>query len=132
MTLGCRGEAPVASPGVPRVRGGVSRRSSEAVSRAPAPVNESGEQAFMLNLFAPGAPREEYFETLGRLADGSVTMSGAERMVSNRHARTGRNPDYAQTPEPLHAAGDRRRPPPRGLLRRAVGLRASARSSGGC
>lgn len=32
--------------------------------------NESGEPASMLLLFAPGAPREEYFETLRRFADG--------------------------------------------------------------
>ena len=30
--------------------------------------NESGELALMLLLFAPGAPREEYFETLARAA----------------------------------------------------------------
>jgi mannose-6-phosphate isomerase-like protein (cupin superfamily) len=48
--------------------------------------NESGEQASMLILFAPGAPREEYFETLGKLADGSMTMSDAERLeFSLRH-----------------------------------------------
>jgi mannose-6-phosphate isomerase-like protein (cupin superfamily) len=34
--------------------------------------NESGEPASMLLLFAPGAPREDYFETLGRLAEGLV------------------------------------------------------------
>jgi len=32
--------------------------------------NESGEPASMLILFAPGAPREDYFETLARVADG--------------------------------------------------------------
>ena len=31
--------------------------------------NESGEPASMLMLFAPGAPREEYFEGVTRLAD---------------------------------------------------------------
>jgi mannose-6-phosphate isomerase-like protein (cupin superfamily) len=34
--------------------------------------NESGEPASMLILFAPGAPREDYFETLGRVAEGHV------------------------------------------------------------
>jgi mannose-6-phosphate isomerase-like protein (cupin superfamily) len=34
--------------------------------------NESGEPASMLLLFAPGAPREDYFETLGRVAEGLV------------------------------------------------------------
>ncbi|HEX5825868.1 MAG TPA: cupin domain-containing protein [Candidatus Limnocylindrales bacterium] len=32
--------------------------------------NESGEPASMLILFAPGAPREDYFETTARLAGG--------------------------------------------------------------
>jgi len=32
--------------------------------------NESGEPASMLILFAPGAPREDYFETLARVAEG--------------------------------------------------------------
>ena len=32
--------------------------------------NESGGPASMLILFAPGAPREDYFETLARVADG--------------------------------------------------------------
>jgi len=32
--------------------------------------NESGEPASMLLLFAPGAPREDYFETLAELASG--------------------------------------------------------------
>ena len=32
--------------------------------------NESGEPASMLLLFAPGAPREEYFDTLGEVASG--------------------------------------------------------------
>ena len=31
----------------------------------------------MLILFGPGAPREEYFETLAQLAAGSGTMSEA-------------------------------------------------------
>ena len=34
--------------------------------------NESGEPATMLILFAPGAPREDYFETLARVAEGLV------------------------------------------------------------
>ncbi|MFJ5712078.1 MULTISPECIES: cupin domain-containing protein [unclassified Streptomyces] len=37
--------------------------------------NESGEPASMLMLFAPGAPREEYFERIGDLAG----MSEADR-----------------------------------------------------
>ena len=40
--------------------------------------NESGEPASMLILFAPGAPREDYFETLARVADGLV-MSDEEK-----------------------------------------------------
>jgi mannose-6-phosphate isomerase-like protein (cupin superfamily) len=39
--------------------------------------NEDG-PASMLILFAPGAPREDYFETLARLADGD-TMTDEER-----------------------------------------------------
>ena len=34
--------------------------------------NESGEPASMLILFAPGAPREDYFETTAKLAGGLV------------------------------------------------------------
>jgi quercetin dioxygenase-like cupin family protein len=34
--------------------------------------NESGAPASMLILFAPGAPREDYFETLARVAEGMV------------------------------------------------------------
>src|SRR5262245_33686970 len=41
--------------------------------------NESGEPASMLILFAPGAPREEYFETLAELAATSRQMSEEER-----------------------------------------------------
>ncbi|WP_239311698.1 cupin domain-containing protein [Plantactinospora mayteni] len=41
--------------------------------------NESGEPASMLLLFAPGAPREEYFETLLKLRDGSLEISESER-----------------------------------------------------
>ena len=40
--------------------------------------NDSGEPASMLLLFTPGAPREEYFETLGRLAEG-LELSDEER-----------------------------------------------------
>jgi mannose-6-phosphate isomerase-like protein (cupin superfamily) len=40
--------------------------------------NESGARASMLLLFAPGAPREEYFETLKRLGEG-LTMTRDER-----------------------------------------------------
>jgi quercetin dioxygenase-like cupin family protein len=40
--------------------------------------NESGEPASMLILFAPGAPREDYFETLARVGEG-LTMTDEER-----------------------------------------------------
>lgn len=40
--------------------------------------NESGRTASMLLLFAPGAPREEYFETLADLARGR-TLTEQER-----------------------------------------------------
>jgi len=40
--------------------------------------NESGEEASMLLLFTPGAPREEYFETLVEVAHGR-TMTAEER-----------------------------------------------------
>jgi mannose-6-phosphate isomerase-like protein (cupin superfamily) len=40
--------------------------------------NESGEDASMLILFVPGAPREDYFETLARVSEG-MTMSEEER-----------------------------------------------------
>jgi mannose-6-phosphate isomerase-like protein (cupin superfamily) len=40
--------------------------------------NESGEAASMLILFAPGAPREDYFETLARVSEG-LTMTDDER-----------------------------------------------------
>jgi len=39
--------------------------------------NESGEPASFLLLFAPGAPREEYFETLAEIASGRQ-LSGEE------------------------------------------------------
>lgn len=40
--------------------------------------NESGEHASMLILFAPGAPREDYFETLARVSFGE-SMTDDER-----------------------------------------------------
>ncbi len=40
--------------------------------------NDSGATASMLLLFTPGAPREEYFETLKRVGEG-LTMSDQER-----------------------------------------------------
>jgi quercetin dioxygenase-like cupin family protein len=40
--------------------------------------NESGEPASMLLMFTPGAPREEYFETLKALGEG-LTMTEEER-----------------------------------------------------
>jgi len=40
--------------------------------------NDSGATASMLLLFTPGAPREEYFETLRKLGEG-LTMSDEER-----------------------------------------------------
>jgi quercetin dioxygenase-like cupin family protein len=40
--------------------------------------NESGAPASMLILFAPGAPREEYFETTSRFSRG-LTMTDEER-----------------------------------------------------
>jgi hypothetical protein len=40
--------------------------------------NESGEPASMLLMFTPGAPREEYFETLKALGEG-LTMTDEER-----------------------------------------------------
>jgi mannose-6-phosphate isomerase-like protein (cupin superfamily) len=40
--------------------------------------NESGEDASMLILFAPGAPREDYFETLARVSTGE-SMTDEER-----------------------------------------------------
>ena len=40
--------------------------------------NESGAPTSMLILFSPGAPREDYFETLARVSEG-LTMSEDER-----------------------------------------------------
>lgn len=42
--------------------------------------NESGAPASMLILFAPGAPREDYFETLARVAHGEA-MTEDERLA---------------------------------------------------
>ena len=47
--------------------------------------NESGEPASMLILFAPGAPREEYFETLARVADGLVVSDEERTAFYLRH-----------------------------------------------
>ena len=41
--------------------------------------NESGEPASMLILFAPGAPREDYFETLARVSHG-LQMTEQEKL----------------------------------------------------
>jgi mannose-6-phosphate isomerase-like protein (cupin superfamily) len=41
--------------------------------------NESGEPASMLILFAPGAPREDYFETLARVGHG-LRMTEQEKL----------------------------------------------------
>lgn len=46
--------------------------------------NESGAEASMLLHFAPGAPREAYFEGLARLAAGE-TMTDTERTEFMRH-----------------------------------------------
>jgi hypothetical protein len=43
--------------------------------------NESGKPASMLILFAPGAPREDYFETTARTAAGLVMSEGREDRV---------------------------------------------------
>ena len=45
--------------------------------------NESGPASMLLH-FAPGAPREAYFETLARLAAGE-TMTDSERDEFMRH-----------------------------------------------
>jgi quercetin dioxygenase-like cupin family protein len=47
--------------------------------------NESGERASMLILFAPGAPREEYFETLARVAEGLVMSEEEKTAFYLRH-----------------------------------------------
>jgi quercetin dioxygenase-like cupin family protein len=47
--------------------------------------NESGEPASMLILFAPGAPREDYFETLARVAEGLVLTDDEKTEFFLRH-----------------------------------------------
>jgi quercetin dioxygenase-like cupin family protein len=47
--------------------------------------NESGNPASMLILFAPGAPREDYFETLARLAEGLVMSDDEKTEFFLRH-----------------------------------------------
>ena len=47
--------------------------------------NESGEPASMLLLFAPGAPREDYFETLAELASGRTMDPGEKAEFFARH-----------------------------------------------
>lgn len=41
--------------------------------------NESGQEASMLLLFTPGAPREEYFEWLVEIGRGERSLSADER-----------------------------------------------------
>jgi quercetin dioxygenase-like cupin family protein len=47
--------------------------------------NESGESASMLILFAPGAPREDYFETLARVAEGLLLGDDEKAEFYIRH-----------------------------------------------
>ena len=47
--------------------------------------NESGEPASMLILFAPGAPREDYFETTARMAGGLVLSDEEKAAFYLRH-----------------------------------------------
>jgi quercetin dioxygenase-like cupin family protein len=47
--------------------------------------NESGEPATMLILFAPGAPREDYFETLARVAEGHELTDEEKTAFYLRH-----------------------------------------------
>ena len=47
--------------------------------------NESGEPASMLILFAPGAPREDYFATLARVAEGLVLADDEKTEFFLRH-----------------------------------------------
>jgi quercetin dioxygenase-like cupin family protein len=47
--------------------------------------NESGAPASMLILFAPGAPREDYFETTARLAAGLVLTDEEKKALYLRH-----------------------------------------------
>lgn len=47
--------------------------------------NESGEPASMLIHFAPGAPREDYFETLARVAEGMAMTDEEKTAFYLRH-----------------------------------------------
>jgi quercetin dioxygenase-like cupin family protein len=47
--------------------------------------NESGEAASMLILFAPGAPREEYFETLAAIGHGKQLTEDELADLYDRH-----------------------------------------------
>jgi mannose-6-phosphate isomerase-like protein (cupin superfamily) len=47
--------------------------------------NESGEDASMLILFAPGAPREDYFETLARVSLGEAMTNHERTAFMLRH-----------------------------------------------
>ncbi len=47
--------------------------------------NKSGSPASMLLLFAPGAPREEYFETLARVGEGLVLTEEERAAFYIRH-----------------------------------------------
>ena len=47
--------------------------------------NESGENASMLILFAPGAPREDYFETLARVSMGEEMTEEERAAFMLRH-----------------------------------------------
>lgn len=47
--------------------------------------NESGAPASMLILFAPGAPREDYFETLARVSHGLVLSDEEKTAFYLRH-----------------------------------------------
>ena len=47
--------------------------------------NESGEPASMLILFVPGAPREDYFETLARVAQGLALTDEEKTEFFLRH-----------------------------------------------
>jgi hypothetical protein len=47
--------------------------------------NNSGEVASMLLLFAPGAPREEYFETLAQVGHGLKLTDAQRADLYERH-----------------------------------------------
>lgn len=47
--------------------------------------NESGEPASLLILFAPGAPREDYFETLRRMGEGLRLDADERAAFFERH-----------------------------------------------